>query len=225
MLPQLAIDYDQFDIVYVDGSHRAADVYSDAALSWPMVAKDGIVIFDDYEFDQMEGELERPKLGVDVFLAVDRRAVPACPQRLSGRDRQAVARLFPRDAEPELAADREAFDLPALPVDRDVHRFEPALGRDRILQQGALAAGHLVDGAPRASNVIIAARVTQGFSSRHSPPTSLINESEERTAVTAGGTAACPHPWPRGAAISPANRSSVDARSLSMVSDATSMTR
>ncbi len=69
MLPQLAIELRQFDIVYVDGSHRAADVYSDAALSWPMVAKDGIVIFDDYEFDQMEGELERPKLGVDVFLA------------------------------------------------------------------------------------------------------------------------------------------------------------
>jgi hypothetical protein len=69
MLPQLAIESRQFDLVYVDGSHRAADVYSDAALSWPMVARNGIVIFDDYEFDQMEGELERPKLGVDVFLA------------------------------------------------------------------------------------------------------------------------------------------------------------
>jgi predicted O-methyltransferase YrrM len=69
VLPQLAIEGRQFDILYVDGSHRAADVYSDAALSWPLVAKDGIVIFDDYEFDQMEGELERPKLGIDVFLA------------------------------------------------------------------------------------------------------------------------------------------------------------
>ena len=59
-----------------------------------MVAKDGIVIFDDYEFDQMEGELERPKLGVDVFLASIDRAVPARPQRLSGRHRQAVARYF-----------------------------------------------------------------------------------------------------------------------------------
>ena len=69
VLPQLAIERRQFDLVYVDGSHRAADVYSDAALSWPMVAKNGIVIFDDYEFDQMEGELERPMLGIDVFLA------------------------------------------------------------------------------------------------------------------------------------------------------------
>jgi predicted O-methyltransferase YrrM len=69
VLPQLAIERRQFDIVYIDGSHRAADVYSDAALSWPLVARNGIVIFDDYEFDQMEGELERPMLGVDIFLA------------------------------------------------------------------------------------------------------------------------------------------------------------
>lgn len=69
VLPQLAIEHRQFDIIYVDGSHRAADVFSDAALSWPMVAREGIVIFDDYEFDQMEGELERPMLGIDVFLA------------------------------------------------------------------------------------------------------------------------------------------------------------
>jgi hypothetical protein len=69
VLPQLAIEQRQFDIVYVDGSHRAADVYSDAALSWPMVARNGIVIFDDYEFDQMEGEIERPRLGIDIFLA------------------------------------------------------------------------------------------------------------------------------------------------------------
>src|SRR5262249_42658837 len=68
VLPQLAIASRRFDVVYIDGSHRAADVYSDAALSWPMVAQNGIVIFDDYEFDQMEGELERPKLGIDAFL-------------------------------------------------------------------------------------------------------------------------------------------------------------
>ena len=43
--------------------------YSDAALTWPLIAKGGIVIFDDYEFDQMEEEIERPKLGIDAFLA------------------------------------------------------------------------------------------------------------------------------------------------------------
>ena len=68
VLPQLGIAAHQFDIAYIDGSHRAADVYSDAVLTWPMVVANGLVIFDDYEFDQMEEEIERPKLGIDAFL-------------------------------------------------------------------------------------------------------------------------------------------------------------
>ena len=72
VLPHLGIASRRFDIAYVDGSHRAADVYSDAVLTWPMVAANGVVIFDDYEFDQMEEEIERPKLGIDAFLkAID----------------------------------------------------------------------------------------------------------------------------------------------------------
>jgi hypothetical protein len=59
----------QLGIVYVDGSHRAADVYSDGALAWPMVVRDGILIFDDYEFDEVADDSERPKLGIDAFLA------------------------------------------------------------------------------------------------------------------------------------------------------------
>ncbi len=69
ILPQLGIASRRFDIVYVDGSHLAADVYSDGALAWPMVARAGIVIFDDYEFDEVKDESERPKLGIDAFLA------------------------------------------------------------------------------------------------------------------------------------------------------------
>jgi predicted O-methyltransferase YrrM len=69
VLPQLGIAARRFDVVYVDGSHRAADVYSDGALAWPMVAHNGIVIFDDYEFDEIEDESERPKPGIDAFLA------------------------------------------------------------------------------------------------------------------------------------------------------------
>ncbi len=69
VLPQLGVASRRFDIVYVDGSHRAADVYSDGALAWPMVARDGIVIFDDYEFDEIKDESERPKLGIEAFLA------------------------------------------------------------------------------------------------------------------------------------------------------------
>ncbi|CAN0492089.1 unnamed protein product, partial [Phaeothamnion confervicola] len=38
----------RFDVAYVDGSHIAADVYSDAVLTWPLMARGGLVIFDDY---------------------------------------------------------------------------------------------------------------------------------------------------------------------------------
>ena len=40
-----------------------------AVLAWPMVARAGIVIFDDYEFDEITDESERTKRGIDAFLA------------------------------------------------------------------------------------------------------------------------------------------------------------
>jgi predicted O-methyltransferase YrrM len=69
VLPQLGIAARRFELVYVDGSHRAADVYADGVLAWPMLARDGILIFDDYEFDEVADDSERPKLGIDAFLA------------------------------------------------------------------------------------------------------------------------------------------------------------
>jgi predicted O-methyltransferase YrrM len=89
VLAQLGIASRRFDVAYIDASHRAADVYSDAALTWPMIAPDGIVIFDDYEFDQMEEEIECPKLGIDAFLA----AIPG-QYRIIHKDYQvAIAKL------------------------------------------------------------------------------------------------------------------------------------
>jgi hypothetical protein len=41
-----------------------------AVLTWPMVRPDGIVIFDDYEWKMLPDEIDRPKLGIDGFLAV-----------------------------------------------------------------------------------------------------------------------------------------------------------
>ena len=68
ILPQLGIEERRFDIAYVDGSHLAKDVYADAVLTWSLLAPEGIAIFDDYEWDLNETELERPRLGVDAFL-------------------------------------------------------------------------------------------------------------------------------------------------------------
>jgi predicted O-methyltransferase YrrM len=69
VLPQLGIAGRRFDLAYVDGSHMAADVYSDAVLTWSMLEPSGMVIFDDYDWDLMGAEHERPKLGIDTFLA------------------------------------------------------------------------------------------------------------------------------------------------------------
>jgi predicted O-methyltransferase YrrM len=69
VLPELGIAVRRFDLAYIDGSHMAADVYSDAALTWPLMEPGGIVIFDDYEWVIMPDERERPKLGIDAFLA------------------------------------------------------------------------------------------------------------------------------------------------------------
>jgi predicted O-methyltransferase YrrM len=65
----LGLEGRRFDIAYVDGSHLAADVYSDAQLTWPLMARGGLVIFDDYLWKGMPGRLEIPRPGIDAFLA------------------------------------------------------------------------------------------------------------------------------------------------------------
>jgi predicted O-methyltransferase YrrM len=39
----------EFDFIYIDGSHAACDVMSDAVLAWKLLKENGIMIFDDYE--------------------------------------------------------------------------------------------------------------------------------------------------------------------------------
>lgn len=67
-LAQLGVAGRRFDIAYIDGSHTAADVYADAMLTWPLMAPGGLVVFDDYEWDEMPEPLDNPKPGVDAFL-------------------------------------------------------------------------------------------------------------------------------------------------------------
>jgi predicted O-methyltransferase YrrM len=67
-LAELGIDGRRFDIAYMDGSHRAADVYSDGVLTWSMLVRGGTMIFDDYEWAYMPEPRSNPKLGIDCFL-------------------------------------------------------------------------------------------------------------------------------------------------------------
>jgi predicted O-methyltransferase YrrM len=67
-LIQLGLANRRFDIAYIDGSHRAGDVYSDGALTWPLMERGGLVIFDDYQWKMMPDKLDNPKPGIDAFL-------------------------------------------------------------------------------------------------------------------------------------------------------------
>lgn len=66
VLPRLPRD--SFDLIYVDGSHRATNVLMDGALAWQRVKPGGIVIFDDYRWDPHKPPHERPEMAVDLLL-------------------------------------------------------------------------------------------------------------------------------------------------------------
>jgi predicted O-methyltransferase YrrM len=57
-----------FDLIYIDGSHTAADVLLDALLSFKLLRVGGMMIFDDYLYHSInEKLLEAPKIGIDAF--------------------------------------------------------------------------------------------------------------------------------------------------------------
>ena len=60
---------ESFDIVYIDGSHVMNDVLEDAVLSWRLVKKGGILIFDDYcHLAYSSHRSEFPKPAIDAFV-------------------------------------------------------------------------------------------------------------------------------------------------------------
>ena len=60
----------QFDFVYVDASHTAPDVLTDACVAWPMLKDKGVMVFDDYLWGEQRDVLHRPKLAVDAFVNI-----------------------------------------------------------------------------------------------------------------------------------------------------------
>lgn len=68
------------DFVYVDGSHRAADVLEDLVLAFHAIRPGGVIICDDYLWGVRKGDvvLGSPKLAVDAFTTIyrDRLDIP-----------------------------------------------------------------------------------------------------------------------------------------------------
>lgn len=66
-----------FDLIYVDGSHQAPDVLSDAVLSFHLLRTGGLLIFDDYLLTLAppgkEDPFNMPKPAIDSFVNIYQR--------------------------------------------------------------------------------------------------------------------------------------------------------
>jgi len=66
-----------FDVIYVDGSHQAPDVLTDAVMAFQLLRVGGLMIFDDYlwsmEGPGREDPLNMPKPAIDAFLNIFQR--------------------------------------------------------------------------------------------------------------------------------------------------------
>lgn len=60
-------EWKPFDFIYIDGSHTAPDVLTDACMAWPLLNKGGIMVFDDYMWGNPRDALHRPKIAIDAF--------------------------------------------------------------------------------------------------------------------------------------------------------------
>jgi predicted O-methyltransferase YrrM len=58
---------DLYDFIYIDGSHIAKDVLTDATMAWPLLKPKGMMVFDDYMWGNPRDILHRPKPAIDAF--------------------------------------------------------------------------------------------------------------------------------------------------------------
>ena len=56
-----------FDLIYIDASHYAVDVLTDAVLSFRLLNVGGMIIFDDYLWSGEESIVYYPKIAIDFF--------------------------------------------------------------------------------------------------------------------------------------------------------------
>lgn len=72
-----------FDLIYIDGSHTAADVLVDAVLAFQLLRVGGVMIFDDYLWSMEPAlkvdPLNLPKPAIDAFTATFMRKVRVLP--------------------------------------------------------------------------------------------------------------------------------------------------
>ncbi|WP_420466764.1 class I SAM-dependent methyltransferase [Panacagrimonas sp.] len=97
-LAQLIVEFAEppFDLIYVDGSHQAPDVLTDAVLAFRLLRVGGVMIFDDYQWRMKpplgDNPLTRPRPAIDAFarLFADKlRRLECHPQQYAVRKTEA----------------------------------------------------------------------------------------------------------------------------------------
>ena len=114
-LIQLRQENATFDFIYIDGSHTAVDVLSDAVLCWRMLKVQGIMVFDDWSWKGYEEECYNPRAAIKAFL---RCAAPEllCAETEAQMWVLRVPNYVPatRNSDADLLAQWTAKDLPVV---------------------------------------------------------------------------------------------------------------
>ena len=72
-----------FDLIYVDASHYAVDVLTDAVLSFKLLKAGGMLIFDDYLWAGDENIVFYPKIAIDSFTNIFSKHIKLIPAPLN----------------------------------------------------------------------------------------------------------------------------------------------
>ena len=63
-----------YSFAIIDGSHKAKDVLADAVMSWELLERGGVMIFDDYAWlgqgHERCTEQDKPRLALDAFVEI-----------------------------------------------------------------------------------------------------------------------------------------------------------
>ncbi|MGE3474503.1 MAG: class I SAM-dependent methyltransferase [Rhodospirillaceae bacterium] len=66
-----------FDVIYIDGSHQAPDVLTDAVMAFQLLRVGGLMVFDDYLWSMedlgKQDSFNMPKPAVDAFINIFQR--------------------------------------------------------------------------------------------------------------------------------------------------------
>jgi hypothetical protein len=67
--------WEGFDVIFIDGSHLARDVMTDATMAWHLLKPGGMMVFDDYTWGMHLPSVMRPKEAIDAFVAAFSREI------------------------------------------------------------------------------------------------------------------------------------------------------